>query len=99
MAHISGDTSTDREIMAEIGARLRSLRKAQGMALSEVASQTELNKSTVSRAEGGKNPTLLTILRLLRVFGRIEALDGFIPEPGLSPMELLSERRREQGRG
>jgi transcriptional regulator with XRE-family HTH domain len=99
MAYISGDTSTDREVMAEIGARLRSLRKAQGMTLSEVANLTEMNKSTVSRAEGGKNPTLLTILRLLRVFGRIEALDGFIPEPELSPMELLAERKRERNRG
>ena len=99
MAHISGDTSTDREVMAEIGARLRSLRKAQGMTLSEVAILTEMNKSTVSRAEGGKNPTLLTLLRLLRVFGRIEALDGFIPEPELSPMELLAERKKERNRG
>ena len=69
------------------------------MTLVEVAELTEMNKSTVSRAEGGDNPTFLTVLRLLRAYGRIEALDGFIPEPELSPMQLLAERRREQGHG
>jgi len=99
MTHISGEGTTDREVMAEIGARLKALRKAQGMTIAEVAELTEMNKSTVSRAEAGENPTLLTVLRLLRAFGRVEALDGFIPEPELSPMQLLTERRTGQGRG
>ena len=99
MTYISGEITTDREIMSEIGTRLRALRKAQGMTIAEVAELTQMNKSTVSRAEAGENPTLLTVLRLLRAFGRVEALDGFIPEPELSPMQLLTERRRGQSRG
>ena len=92
--YISGDTRTDREIMEEIGARLKTLRKARGLTLAAVADLTDMNKSTVSRAEGGENPTLLTILRLLRAYGRVEALDGFIPSPELSPMDLLAESER-----
>jgi len=69
------------------------------MTLAEVAELTVMNKCTVSRAEGGDNLTFLTVLRLLRAYGRIEALDGFIPEPELSPMQLLAERRRVQGHG
>jgi transcriptional regulator with XRE-family HTH domain len=94
MTNICGDTRTDREIMAEMGARLKTLRKARGLTLAAVADLTDMNKSTVSRAEGGENPTLLTILRLLRAYGRVDALDGFIPSPELSPMDLLAESRK-----
>ena len=94
-----GATKTDREIMALLGARLRALRKARRLTLKEVAAATDLARRTVARAEKGDNPQLETLLRLLRAYGRLEALDGFIPEPELSPMALLKERGRRKPRG
>lgn len=88
--------ATDREIQEAIGQRLRALRKARGMSQEEAAGRADLARSTVHEAEAGKNPTLNTLVRLLRVYGRLGALDTFIPEPTISPMERLRERKAKQ---
>src|SRR5687768_4244221 len=90
-------TATDREVMTMVGGRLRSLRRAQGTTILEAAAATGLSRMTISRAEHGDNPTLLTVVRLLRAYGRLAALDGFIPEAPLSPVALLRQRRRKPG--
>jgi transcriptional regulator with XRE-family HTH domain len=80
--------------MAELGARLAALRKAHGLTQQDVAERAALERRTVSRAENGENPTLETVLRLLRVYGRLDALDSFLPRPSLSPMDELRRRRK-----
>ncbi|MGD2069846.1 MAG: helix-turn-helix transcriptional regulator [Gemmatimonadota bacterium] len=87
------DQGTDPEIMEALGRRLAALRAAAGLNQAEVAERAALDRTTVSRAERGDNPTLLTVVRLLRVYGRLPALDAFIPEPGVSPMALVRSRR------
>jgi transcriptional regulator with XRE-family HTH domain len=84
----------DAEILVELGRRLAMLRKAAGFTQAEAAELAALDRSTVSRAEQGDNPNLLTVVRLLRVYGRLGALDSFIPEPGVSPMQLVREARK-----
>jgi putative transcriptional regulator len=84
---------TDPEILAMLGTRLRALRKARGLTLNEVSEQTGLDRGTVSRAEHGENTTLTTVVRLLRTYGRLAALETFIPEPGVSPMDLIRKKR------
>lgn len=85
---------TDPEWMALVGRRLRALRKARGETQADAAARAGLDRETVSRAERGDNPTLLTLVRLLRAYDRLTALDAFIPEPQISPMALLRQRRR-----
>jgi transcriptional regulator with XRE-family HTH domain len=95
MSDIPVESATDREIMKIIGTRLRALRGGEQISL--VAARSGLNKETVSRAEHGDNPTLLTIVRLLRASGRLGALDAFVPEPEISPMALVRKRARRGG--
>ena len=95
MMHKSIVETTDPEILAELGRRLRVLRKSRRLTIQAAAERAGLDRATVSRAEHGDNPTLLTVLRLLRVYGRLGALEAFIPEPEVSPMALI----REGGRG
>jgi transcriptional regulator with XRE-family HTH domain len=87
---------TDPEIMGEIGTRLRALRGERDIL--GVAGEAGLDRGTVSKAEKGANPTLRTIVRLLRVYGRLGALDAFIPEPQISPMSLLTRSGKRRGR-
>jgi len=96
MRNISSET-TDPEVMKEIGLRLRALRRSRDLTMEGVAHQSGLSEKTVSRAEQGLNPNMLTVVRLLRVYERLSALDEFIPEPEISPMALISERRRGGG--
>lgn len=87
---------TDPEILEELGQRLAALRKTTGLNQAETAQRAGLDRSTVSRAEQGDNPTLLTLVRLLRVYRRLAALDAFIPEPEVSPMALIRSRKGRQ---
>ena len=87
---------TDAEVMQEVGRRVRALRGEQSQ--SEAASLAGLTRQTVSRAELGDNPTLETLVRLLRTYGRVDAFESFIPSPEVSPMALLKARRRNAKR-
>jgi len=80
---------TDLEILAEIGRRLKAHRLQQNIPIEVLANRAGLSKTTVVRAEAGKNPTLLTLLRILRHLGKLGALENFVPEPRVSPMQLL----------
>ena len=93
MGHLSDTSGTDREVMRELGRRLAALREVQRLTMLEAAERAALSRQTLYRAERGQNPTLLTIVRLLRVYGRLAALESFIPEPKISPMAVLEERR------
>lgn len=92
------NTATDREILETLGSRLRALRKGSGLTQSEAAERAQLSRSTVAEAERGENATLLTLIHLLRVYGRLAALESFVPEAEISPMERLRERRLREGR-
>ena len=92
MTDLSTAFSSDLELMQLLGGRLKALRKDQGLTLEEAGERASVNKSTVVQAEKGRNPTLLTVLRLLRVYGRVGAITGFIPEPTVSPLELARRR-------
>ena len=93
MGHLSDTSGTDREVMGELGRRLAALREAQRLTMLEAAERAALSRQTLYRAERGQNPTLLTIVRLLRVYGQLAALESFIPKPEISPMAVLEERR------
>ena len=85
--------------MQLLGRRLRALRQSRRLTTIDAAERAGLARRTVYRAEKGDNPTLQTVIRLLRLYGRIEALDTFIAEPELSPMALLERRRGGGHRG
>jgi len=96
MTNMSFIHATDREIMAELGRRLGRLRESAGLTRVEAAARTGLARRTVHRAEAGENPTLATLLRLLRLYGRLEGLESFIPDSDISPMALLKKGPRSQ---
>lgn len=95
-------TNTDTEVMNELGMRLRAQRLRQNLTVTEVAERAGLNRNTIVNAEAGRNPRLETLVKLLRVYGRLEALDAFLPVPEVSPLELARRsgkvRRRARPR-
>lgn len=100
MGRMSPTVTTDAEVMALLGQRLAALRESQGLTRLEAAAQAGLSRRTVYRAEHGRNPTLLTIVRLLRLYGRLDALEQLLPEPEISPMSLIRKpARRRASRG
>lgn len=93
MNDIRYTSATDREILREIGRRLEALREARGLTQTEAAERAGIGRNTLYRVERGENPTLHTVIRLLRAYGRLEALESFVPKPEISPMARLRERQ------
>lgn len=61
--------ATERDVLAGVGPRLRSLRRARAISLTDLAQETGLTPSTLSRLENGKRrPTLEQLLPLARAY-------------------------------
>ena len=93
---------TDSELIAEIGKRIRRYRLQQNLMQQDLARIAGVSPRTVRNIESGGDVRLSTIIAVLRALGRTDAIDAFLPRPGVSPIELLetggSERRRARGR-
>ncbi|GAA0915409.1 helix-turn-helix domain-containing protein [Virgisporangium aurantiacum] len=71
---------SEAAVLAGVGPRLRALRRARGTTLGELAAQTGLTASTLSRLENGKlRPTLEQLLPLARAHG--VPLDDLVAAP------------------
>ncbi len=89
---------SDPEILAELGSRLRRYRLQQNLTQADLARDAGIGTRTVRNVEAGGDTQLVTLLRILRALGRLDALDAFLPRPGVSPMELLRSGGRERQR-
>ncbi|WP_018333714.1 helix-turn-helix domain-containing protein [Actinomycetospora chiangmaiensis] len=70
----------DADILDNVGPRLRALRTARNLTLTDVAASTNISLSTLSRLEsGGRKPTLELLLPLARAFQ--VALDELVDAP------------------
>jgi len=94
---------TDSDILKELGRRLRGYRLQRNLTAEYVATRAGVQLRTLLSAERGSNPRLGTLIKVLRALDRLDALDAFLPDPGLSPMALLKlkgkQRRRATGPG
>ena len=89
---------SDRAAMALIGARIQRERLNQNMTQAELAERAGLGERTVRSLEAGQRPTVETLIRALRGLGKLDTIDAFLPEPGLSPLQLAKLRGRERQR-
>ncbi|WP_430781334.1 helix-turn-helix domain-containing protein [Actinoplanes sp. G11-F43] len=68
------------DVLTGVGPRLKALRQARGLTLAELAGETSLTTSTLSRLENGKlRPTLEQLLPLARAHG--VPLDDLVAAP------------------
>jgi transcriptional regulator with XRE-family HTH domain len=72
--------TSKQHVLDAVGPRLRELRRRRGMTLAELAEQTGINESTLSRLEGGgRKPTLELLLPLAEVYA--VPLDDLVGAP------------------
>lgn len=89
---------SEPEILTELGRRLRRYRLQQNLTQAALALDAGVATRTLRNVENGSDTQLVTLLRILRALGRLDALDAFLPRPGVSPMELLRSGGRERER-
>lgn len=89
-----------RAIAEEIGRRLRELRLQKNKSQVEVHNNTLLSLNRIKSAEKGE-VKLSTLIALLREYGRLDSLDAFIPEPGISPLQIakMKGKKRQKAGG
>ena len=93
---------SDKAIMAMMGQRIQKERLNQNLTQEDLAKRAGITGRTIRSLENGKKSTVETLIRILRGLGRLGAIVAFLPEPGLSPLQLAKlqgkERQRASGR-
>ncbi len=92
----SAVTAVDRAL-AEVPARLRTVRTRRGMTLLEVAAQTGISKSTLSRLETGQRRPTLEILLALSTTYRVP-LDELVAAPEVGDPRIRLRPGQVKGR-
>ena len=75
--------------MEEVGKRLREYRFKRKLTQHELAEQAGISVFSVTQIEKGKAVTLSVFLSVLRALRLLDNFELFIPEIGISPIELL----------
>jgi transcriptional regulator with XRE-family HTH domain len=92
---------TDEAVLTELGARLERTRLERNLTQRELAAEAGVERKAVQRIEGGESVKLVSLVRVLRALGLIDALEQLVPEPVPGPIELLNmhghSRRRASG--
>ena len=80
---------SDKAILAEIGTRLKRKRLRKNLSQQELAERAGLSRNTISGMEGGGSTTLHNFIRTLRALDALDELEHFLPEPGISPVQMV----------
>jgi len=88
---------TDSNITEELGRRLCRMRLRKNLTQDQVATITGLSRTAVQGAEKGAS-TLLTYVKILRALNSLDSLDDFLPDIGISPLELAKAQGKERQR-
>lgn len=86
----------DEAVLQNVGPRLRGIRQARGVTLTELAEQTGLVPSTISRIERGRTrPTLEQLLPLARAYA--VSLDELVAAPATGDPRVHLRPVRKHG--
>lgn len=80
-------------LLAEMGARLKSLRVEQNKDQQQFAYEAGLSLRTLSRLENGHSVSFEAVLKVIRALGLIERLDLLLPTVDISPVEQAKNKR------
>ena len=89
---------SDRAILIEIGRRLKRKRLEKNLSQQTLADLAGLNRTTVRYLEQGSPFGVLTLVQVLRALGALDELDSFLPDPGVSPLQLAKMKGKERRR-
>lgn len=88
---------TDKGIASEIGSRVKSLRLRRNFTQQQLSEAVMLSLNTIKSLESGRGK-LSSLVAVLRELGALDALDGFIPEIQISPLQLARRQGKKRQR-
>lgn len=102
-----GNQITTEEVLAELGARLRTARLERNVTVDAVAAKTGLNRKTLLDLELGRDVKLSTLIKMLRAMDMLGNLEAAFPDtlpgaeafaaPGRLRQRATGSRKRSAG--
>jgi transcriptional regulator with XRE-family HTH domain len=92
------EAMSEKAVLEELGRRIQTQRLNENLAQAEVASKAGVSRRALQNLESGRGCTLSLLIRVLRAMGKLGQLEAFLPEPGLSPIQLAKLKGRERRR-
>ncbi len=89
---------SDKAILKELGSRVRRQRLNRNITQAELAENAGVGRTVVQKVEQGEECMLSGLIRIMRALSLLDQLDTFLPEPGLSPIQLARLQGRERQR-
>jgi putative transcriptional regulator len=89
---------SNKAVLSEIGERISRQRLNQNITQVELARHAGVARIVVQRLENGHGCTLQSLIQILRPLDLIDQLDSFLPEPGISPIQLAKLKGHERVR-
>ncbi|NDV83385.1 helix-turn-helix domain-containing protein [Bacteroides sp. 51] len=93
---------SDPAILTLLGERLAALRLRKNISQEELALNSGVSISTISRIERGSKTTTDNLIKIMRTLDILENLDGLIPEQPISPIQMKKmqggKRKRASGK-
>jgi len=89
---------SDKAIIKEIGRRVKRKRLERNLTQQEIADLAGISRPTVSDLERGNPFEIMTLIQVLRVLDALDEIDSFLPDPGISPLQLAKLRGKERER-
>jgi len=85
-------------LLGILGERLTQRRISMSLTQADLAQQAGISKRTIENVENGGSTHLANFVRILRVLGLLDAMMNAIPEPSISPMQMLRFREKTRKR-
>ena len=97
---------SDVVICNQIGGKLKSIRLRQNITQQSLAESADVSLSTIKKIEKGEIRSFDSLLRVLRILGKLDILQPLVEEEQLSPNEYFNyvqsakshERKRAAGK-
>ncbi len=90
-------TMTDQGIASEIGERFKRLRLRMNLTQEELSRRVIISVTAIKSLESGK-AKLSTMIAVLRELSALDDLNSFLPDPGVSPLQLAKMQGKERVR-
>ena len=89
---------SDKAVMGELGKRVRRQRLNQNITQKELAEKAGVAYTMVQKLEQGDDCRMAGLIRILRALAALDQLDLFLPDPGISPLQLVRQQSHERQR-
>lgn len=81
---------------AELGEQMRALRLRANLDQITLAKRGGIGLTAIKNLESGKGATLKTLIKVLRILGRVDWLMSLAPSVSISPLQMLKAKPTRQ---